>query len=85
LVRIGDERGTGEVNSDGALTFEECVEESQLEMIPGLEWKQWDVCGLKGGSPEARAEGWFSVRDEHPTISEEENVTEEIDQPIRMQ
>lgn len=85
LVRVGDERGTGEVNSDGALTFEECVEESQLEMIPGLEWKQWDVCGLKGGSPEARAEGWFSVRDEYPTTSEEESLTEEVDQPIGMQ
>jgi hypothetical protein len=72
LVRIGDERGTGSVNIDGALTYEECIQESQLEMIPGLEWKEWDVCGLKGGSTGGREEGYFSVRDESPKMEEED-------------
>jgi hypothetical protein len=77
LVRIGDERGTGSVNIDGALTYEECLQESQLEMIPGLEWKEWDVCGLNGGSTGGREEGYFSVLDESPRIEEleEEDIS----------
>jgi hypothetical protein len=70
LIRIGDEcrPGCTLLNCDGqgggVLTFEECVEESQLVDIPGLEWSKWDVCRLNGGSPEGRDEGWFIVQNE---------------------
>jgi hypothetical protein len=32
----------------GVLSFEECVEESQLANIPGLEWREYP-CGLNTG------------------------------------
>jgi len=63
LIRVGDERGVADGNTDGVLTFQECVEESESETIPGLEWTEWDVCGLKGGSQEGRDQGYFVVRD----------------------
>jgi Asp-tRNA(Asn)/Glu-tRNA(Gln) amidotransferase C subunit len=63
LIRVGDERGAADGNTDGVLTFQECVEESESETIPGLEWTEWDVCGLKGGSQEGRDQGYFVVRD----------------------
>ena len=63
LIRVGDERGSEDGNTDGVLTFQECVEESDSETIPGLEWTEWDVCGLNGGSQEGRDQGWFVVKD----------------------
>jgi Asp-tRNA(Asn)/Glu-tRNA(Gln) amidotransferase C subunit len=71
LIRIGDERGAAEGNTEGVLTFQECVEESDSETIPGLEWTEWDVCGLKGGSQEGRDQGWFVVRDK-PRINNQD-------------
>jgi Asp-tRNA(Asn)/Glu-tRNA(Gln) amidotransferase C subunit len=68
LIRVGNEpQPRDEI---GVLRYEECVEESKSENIPGLEWTSWDVCGLKGGSHEGREEGWFIVREEQ-TSSEE--------------
>lgn len=64
LVRVGNEPDP-ERDRIGVLSFEECIEESQLEEIPGLEWKPWNVCGLKGGIREGREQGWFIVNDEH--------------------
>jgi len=68
LIRVGNERG-GE--SGESLTFEECMDEARSEEIPGLEWKQWDVCGIKGGSREGRDQGWFIVNDKLASEEEE--------------
>jgi hypothetical protein len=62
LIRVGHENYPGE--TAGVLSYDECVEESRLNNIPGLEWTPWDVCGLQGGSREGREEGWFIVKDE---------------------
>ena len=59
LIRIGHESDP-EVDTVSVLSYEECVEESKSEEIPGLEWKPWDVCSLKGGSPEGREDGSFT-------------------------
>lgn len=74
LIRVGHEPHPED--EIGVLSYQECVEESQSDSIPGLEWKQWDVCGLKGGSCEGRNQGWFIVNSE-PTKPEE---TEEVDE-----
>ena len=63
LIRIGDERAAQDGRTDGLITFEDCIEESESETTPGLEWTEWDVCGLKGGSQEGRDQGWFVVQD----------------------
>lgn len=77
LIRIGHESDP-EVDTVGVLSYEECVEESKSEEIPGLEWKPWDVCSLKGGSPEGREDGWFVV-DDTRTKKEKQDVDESID------
>jgi hypothetical protein len=74
LIRIGHESDP-EVDTVGVLSYEECVEESKSEEIPELEWKPWDVCSLKGGSPEGREDGWFTVKDTR--INQEKNKVEE--------
>ena len=74
LIRVG--RESHPEDEIGVLSYQECVEESQSENIPGLEWKQWDVCGLKGGSREGRDQGWFIVHGK-PIQPEE---TEEVDE-----
>jgi len=68
LIRVGNEPHPGD--EIGVLRYEECVEESESENIPGLEWTSWDVCGLKGGSREGREEGWFIVREERTSLEE---------------
>lgn len=82
LQRIGDEcrPGCTSVNckgNGGILSFEECVEEGQLDDIPGLEWAKWDVCGLNGGSPEGREEGWFTIQNKPLKKTDVEIVEEE--------
>lgn len=74
LIRIGRESDP-EVDTVGVLSYEECVEESKSQEIPGLEWKPWDVCSLKGGSPEGREDGWFIVNDTR-TKKEKNDVDE---------
>jgi hypothetical protein len=74
LIRIGHESDP-ETDTVGVLSYEECVEESKAEEIPGLEWTPWDVCSLKGGSPEGREDGWFTVKDTR-TNQEKEQVHE---------
>jgi Glu-tRNAGln amidotransferase C subunit len=80
LIRVGNEPDP-ERDRIGVLSFEECVEESQLDEIPGLEWKPWNVCGLKGGIREGREQGWFVVNDEHlhddPTVRDSFNGSAE--------
>ena len=72
LIRIGHESDPM-VDTVGVLSYEECVEESKAEEIPGLEWKPWDVCSLKGGSPEGREDGWFTVKDTRANQEKERN------------
>src|SRR5579862_586646 len=61
LIRVGNENPSDDGGS--TLRFEECVEESRIEEIPGLEWKQWDATGINGGSRAGRNQGWFTVDD----------------------
>jgi hypothetical protein len=79
LIRIGVEP---DVANDGVgmLSYEECLEESRLEEIPGLEWEKWDVCGLKGGSREGREHGWFVVQESMSHTEEEESKVVDRDQ-----
>ena len=72
LVRIGHESDP-EIDPAAVLSYQECVDESELEEIPGLEWRAWDVCDLKGGSSEGREDGWFTVNDVR-TNREKEDV-----------
>ena len=74
LIRVGHEPHPED--EIGVLSYQECVEESQSENISGLEWKQWDICGLKGGSREGRDQGWFIVNGEPPKPEETEEVDE---------
>jgi hypothetical protein len=72
LIRLGREpHPEDEIE---ALSYQECVEEGQSENIPGLEWKQWDICGLKGGSREGRDQGWFIINGEPTKPGETEEV-----------
>jgi hypothetical protein len=68
LIRVGNENAP---ESGTVLTFEECVEEAQTAQIPGLEWKEWDVTNINGGSREGREQGWFIVNDKLATEDEE--------------
>jgi len=70
LIRVGHEPNPED--NIGVLSYQECVEESQSEHITGLEWDQWDVCGLKGGSREGREQGWFIVNGERTKLEETE-------------
>lgn len=73
LIRIGDERTAQDGRTEGLLTFEECVEEERYsKTIPGLEWTEWDVCGLKGGYQGGRLQGWFMVQDKPRSNGPEE-------------
>jgi len=69
LIRVGNENVSEQ--GDNLLTFEECVEEGRAEEIPGLEWKEWDVTSLNGGSREGREQGWFVVNEMLATEDEE--------------
>ena len=74
LIRVGHEPHQEE--EIGVLSYQECLEESRSENIPGLEWKQWDVCALKGGSREGRDQGWFIVNGERTKPEETYEVDE---------
>jgi hypothetical protein len=74
LIRVGNE-AVSDGGNVGPLSYEECVEEGKVEDIPGLEWKEWDVCALIGGSREDREYGWFVVQGDQ--LSDEEEECEE--------
>src|SRR5579859_5213387 len=73
LIRIGDECAPGCTvpncpgTNTGEIAFEECVDKTQDEL-----WKEWDVCGLNGGSREGREQGWF-IADNGPKVVLEED------------
>jgi hypothetical protein len=69
LIRIGKEYES--TDHAGTISYEECVEESKVDDIPGLEWTPWDVCSLNGGSSEGREHGWFIVDDEQQANEED--------------
>lgn len=62
LIRVGHEPYLGS-DKTGVLSFKDCIEDRERMDV---QWEPWNVCGLVGGSPGGREQGWFIVSDAFP-------------------